>query len=54
VGRCKRKDLIYTGKVDHGFDKNSATSCAQAADAADPQDPILHQSVFYARQALVY
>jgi bifunctional non-homologous end joining protein LigD len=25
VGRRKGKDLIYAGKVDHGFDKTSAT-----------------------------
>jgi bifunctional non-homologous end joining protein LigD len=24
VGRCKGDDLIYAGKVDHGFDKESS------------------------------
>jgi bifunctional non-homologous end joining protein LigD len=30
VGRRKGKDLIYAGKVDHGFDKSPLTTCASA------------------------
>jgi hypothetical protein len=36
IGRREDNDLIYAGKVDHGF--------AEAADAADPQDAALQQA----------
>jgi hypothetical protein len=39
VGR--RKDLIYAGKVDHGFDKGIRGQFAQAPDAVDSQDAAL-------------
>jgi bifunctional non-homologous end joining protein LigD len=29
-GRRKGKDLVYAGKVDHGFDKTSVATCASA------------------------
>ena len=44
LGRRKGNDLVYAGKVDHGFDKTSAAELAQAPDAADPQDPALRQA----------
>jgi ATP-dependent DNA ligase len=37
LGRRKGDDLIYAGKVDHGFDKLSA-KLLRAADAADPEN----------------
>jgi ATP-dependent DNA ligase len=36
LGRRQGDDLIYAGKVDHGFDKDSATGPSQAADQEDP------------------
>ncbi len=36
VGRLKGKDLIYAGKVDHGFDAASAKNLQARLDAADP------------------
>src|SRR5215831_11579215 len=43
LARRKGKDLIYAGKVDHGFDKKVGRRFAQASDAAHPQDTALHQ-----------
>jgi bifunctional non-homologous end joining protein LigD len=42
LGRRKGQELIYAGKVDHGFDKQSSARAAQAPNAADPQNPALH------------
>ena len=44
IGRRKGDDLVYAGKVDHGFDSASAEDASRAPDAADPQDPALHQA----------
>ena len=44
VGRRKGKDLVYAGKVDHGFDKTVRRRSAQAPDAVDPKNPALQPS----------
>ena len=44
VGRRKGDDLIYAGKVDHGFDKSSAADLQKTAETADPQDAALRQA----------
>jgi bifunctional non-homologous end joining protein LigD len=36
VGRLKGKDLVYAGKVDHGFDAASAKGSAGPAKTTDP------------------
>jgi bifunctional non-homologous end joining protein LigD len=44
VGRRQGKDLVYAGKVDHGFDKASAADLA-SADAVDGKpSPTLNAS----------
>ena len=43
VGRRKGNNLVYAGKVDHGFDKNSAGGAAEEAHAIDPKDAALQQ-----------
>ena len=44
LGRRKGKDLIYAGKVDHGFDKNSA------ADLRTRLTPLIRKTQPYARK----
>jgi bifunctional non-homologous end joining protein LigD len=43
VGRRKGDDLVYAGKVDHGFDKASRRS-AEAPGAAGPKDAGLREA----------
>src|SRR5581483_6194506 len=44
VGRRKGKDLIYAGKVDHGFDKTSA------ADLQKRLKPLIRETQPYAKR----
>ena len=44
IGRRKGKDLIYVGKVDHGFDSASAKMLPRPPYAADPKDATLHKT----------
>ena len=44
LGRRKGQDLIYAGKVDHGFDKKSSAELRKQPNAADPKNPPLHQA----------
>jgi bifunctional non-homologous end joining protein LigD len=43
VGRHKGKDLVYTGKVDHGFDKASAAGLRKRLTPLIPKDPALQR-----------
>jgi ATP-dependent DNA ligase len=43
LGGRKGKQLIYAGKVDHGFDSASTKGSSGAAQAADPEDAALQQ-----------
>jgi ATP dependent DNA ligase domain len=43
IGRQEGDELIYAGKVDHGFDNASAKDSADPTKAADPQDATLRQ-----------
>ena len=43
LGRQKGDGLVYAGKVDHGFDHRLGQGPAGPVEAADPQDPALHQ-----------
>jgi bifunctional non-homologous end joining protein LigD len=44
VGRLKGKDLVYAGKVDHGFDKTSA------ADLQARLRPLIRKTKPYAKK----
>ena len=44
VGRRKGDDLVYAGKVDHGFDKVSAADLQKRLEPAHPKDPALCQA----------
>jgi bifunctional non-homologous end joining protein LigD len=44
LGRRKGKDLVYAGKVDHGFDKTSA------ADLQKRLKPLIHKTQPYAKR----
>jgi bifunctional non-homologous end joining protein LigD len=44
VGRHKGKDLVYAGKVDHGFDKNSA------AELRKRLTPLIRKTQPYAKK----
>jgi bifunctional non-homologous end joining protein LigD len=44
VGRLKGNDLIYAGKVDHGFDKTSA------AELQERLEPLIRKSQPYAKK----
>ena len=43
VGLQKGNDLVYAGKIDHGFDTAPGERPAETAQAADPQDAALRQ-----------
>jgi bifunctional non-homologous end joining protein LigD len=45
IGRQEGDELIYAGKVDHGFDNASAKDFAGPAQAADWENAILCQEI---------
>ena len=44
VGRRNGDDLVYAGKVDHGFDKGLGRGLIGTVEAVDPQDAALCQA----------
>ena len=44
VGRRNGDDLVYAGKVDHGFDKGLGRGLTETVEAVDPQDAALCQA----------
>jgi hypothetical protein len=42
-GRHKGKELLHAGKVDHGFDADSAKDLRDPSDAVNPKDAAIHQ-----------